>query len=180
MHFFTASSLLLTALATAQGVIIQSINCPGALFPDDTGDTDDEYCCIGGDVTVSDCPGWPICKGPKTVNVATQTPNCGVKIATTVSNYDDLVSSASSRYLNDAGSITATATGDDMPVETGDSSFSATGSSTLSVSTTSGTRADSTPTGGSDDDDSNGGPGMLGATLLGPICGGVMAYAALQ
>ena len=110
-----ASAGLLALLAAS----VAARNCPGSI-QNDGNSGNDQYCCIGGHVTVSVCPGWPMCTGPTTVNPMAK-PSCATKVPWTASNYDQLVSSASSRYLNAQGSITATGGTDDPTVGSGSS-----------------------------------------------------------
>ena len=112
------------------------------------------YCCVGGQVNNTNCEGWPICQGPATITHSTV---CATEIPFTASNYDDLVTSASSMYLNSDGSITATAGGS---------------GAALATSTSSGSSASSQPS-------STAGAMKAAATLLAPACMGLLAYAAL-
>ncbi|KAM0231675.1 hypothetical protein ACHAP5_010967 [Fusarium lateritium] len=86
-----------------------SKNCPGVL---NVGGNDDGYCCIGGELDLSTCEGWPICTGsswkPKTVS-------CATTIPITAKDYDARIESASSKYLQDTE---ATTTADSVPSAT--------------------------------------------------------------
>ncbi|KAJ4244564.1 hypothetical protein NW762_014419 [Fusarium torreyae] len=118
-----------------------SKNCPGVL---ENGGNDDGYCCVGGELDLSTCEGWPICTGsswePKTVSCATMIP-------VTAKDYDARIESASSKYLQDTE---ATTTADSVPSATtisdsndgGDDRSGATSSATSTAG--SSTTADST------------------------------------
>lgn len=121
MRYTTAAALFYAGLVASSpansGSNGHSYNsadgCPGAMV-------DNDYCCIGGNL--SNCPGWPMCTGLTSFDLATPTcvTTCVTTIATSLSNWEDLASSASTSYLNDAGAITASATGgNDSPVQTG-------------------------------------------------------------
>ena len=151
-------------LAVAAGAaIVGTQTCPGSIEGSGTG-TQDNYCCVGGNVTVSVCAGWPICTGPTTVDLATRTPTCATTVPLTASNYDAQVSSASSKYLDKDGKITASAGG-------GSGSNSGPTATGTGVTATGQDSATST---------SNSGAGVTAAAMLAPIYGGVLAYAAMQ
>jgi hypothetical protein len=101
------STMLLSSISLAcliQGILAQTTiitgennkNCPGVLNnpPDNKA-----YCCIGGELDLSTCEGWPICTGsswePKSMS-------CYTTIPVSASDYDSRVKSASSKYLNGA------------------------------------------------------------------------------
>ncbi|KAF4450456.1 hypothetical protein F53441_6455 [Fusarium austroafricanum] len=68
-------------------------NCPGVLHNDGNNTP---YCCIGGRLDLSTCPGWPICTGP------TREPkplSCFTEIPFSATDYNSLVKSASSKFL---------------------------------------------------------------------------------
>jgi hypothetical protein len=93
--------------------------CPGALM---TGSNPDvNVCCVGATIPgISHCPGWPICGSEPTATARddNSAPVSRVTcIPTTASDYYELASSVSSAYLDDQGSITATASSSSEPTE---------------------------------------------------------------
>ncbi|KAF4974627.1 hypothetical protein FZEAL_8486 [Fusarium zealandicum] len=120
------ASYLLSAMALSHiGRVIAQTNfdqdsvgttCPGVLAV--TGDNDG-YCCVGGELNLSTCEGWPICRGPQTEAPETTSMSCATKIALSESDYTSLVESASSRYLGKSGNAMPQSTGDSaMPKST--------------------------------------------------------------
>lgn len=103
------SCVLAVAYATPQatGTGDKGQACPGSI-QGNGGGVDDNYCCVGGSAQVSNCPGWPICSGAPTTTA--KPVSCATKITLTDSDYFELVSSASSKYLDGNGSIKASAT----------------------------------------------------------------------
>ncbi|KAF4956956.1 hypothetical protein FGADI_3368 [Fusarium gaditjirri] len=115
--------MLLSSISLAcliQGTLAQitiaarenSKNCPGVLNnPSDNK----AYCCVGGELDLSTCEGWPICTGS---SWEAKPMSCYASIPVSTSDYDSRVKSASSRYLNGADASTtddassATSTGD--------------------------------------------------------------------
>ncbi|KAF4993173.1 hypothetical protein FGRMN_6658 [Fusarium graminum] len=70
-----------------------NLKCPGVLSM--TGNNQG-YCCVGGELDLSTCAGWPICTG------STREPRpvtCATKIPITAKDYSKQVQSASSKYL---------------------------------------------------------------------------------
>ena len=111
---------MLALNSQAIAVLSGNIKCPGVIKGDTEGRDPDGYCCVGGHLTISNCEGWPICKGPQTV---TQTSiECSTKVPFSIDNYDSVVDSASSHYLTDGWD--ATGTSDGKTEETGQSSAS--------------------------------------------------------
>ncbi|KAJ4249072.1 hypothetical protein NW762_012404 [Fusarium torreyae] len=147
MRYFTTVALLSFTTSVA------GYWCPGAI-EGHGGGTIDNYCCVGGQLTISRCKGWPICHGSATIKprAAEATPDCSASIPVTASDYDDLVSSASSKYLKSGSGApaTATSTSDD---------------------------ATSTDSGSQNDEGSTNGAAMNFATMLAPVGAGMMAYA---
>ncbi|KAF4968741.1 hypothetical protein FSARC_3924 [Fusarium sarcochroum] len=86
-----------------------SKNCPGVL---QNGGNDDGYCCVGGELDLSTCEGWPICTGS---SWEAKTVSCATKILVTAKDYDARIESASSKYLQDNE---ATTTADSAPSTT--------------------------------------------------------------
>ncbi|KAF5022645.1 hypothetical protein F66182_5321 [Fusarium sp. NRRL 66182] len=139
---FLSTSLLLfsaAALSVIQGsfgfTAANPNDCPGVLVVD--GNNVD-YCCVGGDLDLSTCEGWPICTGS---SWSPKTRACSTTVPVTASDYESRVKSASSRYLADAGSITGDSTRDmdmDMPTAT------ATGDAEGQAASTSGAHASET------------------------------------
>ncbi|KAF4459984.1 hypothetical protein FALBO_13243 [Fusarium albosuccineum] len=129
--------------------------CPGVL-QGHGGGTTDNYCCVpGSQATISKCPGWPLCNRAAIVVGGTATSDCSASVPVTTSNYDELISSASSKYLKSGGDdtpATATSTSDDAN-STDDDSESDTGTAN--------------------------GAAITAVPLLAPICAGAMAYAAM-
>lgn len=115
--------------------------------------------CIGGSLTLSTCPGWPICTGSGTVDTSTQTQSCVTKVPVTQSDYSAVISSYSqslSQSLNgQSGSSGATVTS---------------GSSGSSGSGSSGAQE----TGSSSSDSSGGRVGPMGV-----LAGGLLGLAAM-
>lgn len=107
---FTSKSLMLGAAVALAGLHLahaasNNKPCPGVQHVGDGGN--DDYCCIGGSLHFSNCDGWPICKGPTSFDPATETVlSCATTVPLSAANYADLVSSASSKYLNAQGSAT--------------------------------------------------------------------------
>lgn len=155
--------VVLAVTSRALAAQVQDKDCPGVL--------EEDYCCVGGHLTLSNCKGWPICKGPRTV---TQTSvSCSTKVFFSADDYDDVVSSASSKYLTDGWD--ATTTGSHESEQTADSSDSGNqdDSSSDGASAASKTDEASTSTG------TDNGAFMPAATMLVPVAAGVMAAAAL-
>ncbi|EWG49021.1 hypothetical protein FVEG_08645 [Fusarium verticillioides 7600] len=167
--------MLLSSLSLAcliQGILAQTTiitgennkNCPGVLNnPSDNK----AYCCVGGELDLSTCEGWPICTGsswePKSMS-------CYTTIPVSASDYDSRVKSASSRYLNGAeasatdDASSATSTGDSAKDTA--SKTTARGNAEQTASETS-SAASSSQTG---NDSSMKTPGSVGVLL-----GGLMA-----
>ena len=127
------------------------------------------YSCVGGELTLSTCPGWPICTGSGTVDTATQTESCVTRIPVTQSDYSELISSYSESLSGGgSGGATATATGDD----TSDSTSTGTPSATESGSQ--GAQETGADTSSTSSDSSGGRVGPMGA-----VAGGLLGLAAM-
>ncbi|OBS24631.1 hypothetical protein FPOA_05171 [Fusarium poae] len=74
-----------------------NFNCPGVLRNGDDNDKN-AYCCVGGELDLSTCQGWPICTGsswkPKPLTCATTVP-------ISATDYNAQIKSARSKYLED-------------------------------------------------------------------------------
>ncbi|KAF5661374.1 hypothetical protein FHETE_8436 [Fusarium heterosporum] len=96
-----------------------NLKCPGVLSM--TGNNQG-YCCVGGELDLSTCAGWPICTG------STREPRpvtCATKIPITAKDYSKQVQSASSKYLQgseasatDSMASATSAGGNDKPTTT--------------------------------------------------------------
>ncbi|KAF7557371.1 hypothetical protein G7Z17_g681 [Cylindrodendrum hubeiense] len=114
--------------------VAAAVNCPGVL--------DNDTCCVGGQLTLSNCPGWPICTGPTSFDPATTTLTCATQIATSVDDYSEVVASASSKYLDSNGNIIATAT--DEPDSSSTASDTAQSTATDTAQSTTSDTAEAT------------------------------------
>lgn len=93
-------SLWLSTLSSSRGSFVDGIFCPGVL--QDVRITDsatDGSCCVGGELTLSNCLGWPICTGPTSFNPGTTTLSCATVIPLSASDYRQLISSASVSFF---------------------------------------------------------------------------------
>ncbi|CAG1977261.1 unnamed protein product [Fusarium graminearum] len=132
-----------------------NFNCPGVLRNNGNNDKKN-YCCVGGELDLSTCEGWPICTGsswkPKPITCATTVP-------ISATDYNAQIKSARSKYL-----------GDGMPTVTGDSVSDATvnetGSQQATTASATGAAAESTTTG-------NGASAVM-PSLAGGLMGGLM------
>ncbi|KAL4731586.1 hypothetical protein ACLX1H_000559 [Fusarium chlamydosporum] len=81
-----------------------SFNCPGVLRNGNDNDNK-AYCCVGGELDLSTCEGWPICTGsswsPKPIT-------CAASVPVTIKDYSAQIKSASSKYLQDGNEPGAT------------------------------------------------------------------------
>ncbi|KAM0350555.1 hypothetical protein ACHAPU_003038 [Fusarium lateritium] len=93
MSLASVMQCTLAQTTTFNGDNMDSLKCPGVLSM--TGNNEG-YCCVGGELDLSTCAGWPICTG------STREPRpvtCATKIPITAKDYSDQVQSASSKYL---------------------------------------------------------------------------------
>lgn len=101
----------------------QTYSCPGANVQDGTS----SYCCVGGTVIVSTCPGWPICTGEATTTGGVE--GCITKVPFTQSDYSQVVSSAAASISGGSSGGESTSEGGSSAAETGS------GGSTMATST---------------------------------------------
>ncbi|KAJ4118929.1 hypothetical protein NW768_010671 [Fusarium equiseti] len=130
-----------------------SFNCPGVLR-NDNGNDGKAYCCVGGELDLSTCEGWPICTGS---SWSAKPVSCATTVPVTATDYGAQIRSARSKYLQD-----------DEPTITSDSVSSATsdGSQAAAVSATS-TAVESAA--------SDSGSNIIAPGLAGGLVGGLMA-----
>ncbi|KAK9444211.1 hypothetical protein VB005_01958 [Metarhizium brunneum] len=112
------SKLILTALVaiTSAEVIINGktmgggsssgVTCPGVLHATANSQGSNTYCCVGGTLNLSNCPGWPACTGPTSFDPKSTTLSCASTVPLTASDYNARVSSASDSYYNGIASPT--------------------------------------------------------------------------
>ncbi|RFN45309.1 hypothetical protein FIE12Z_10458 [Fusarium flagelliforme] len=131
-----------------------SFNCPGVLR-NNNGDEGKAYCCVGGELDLSTCEGWPICTGS---SWSAKSVSCAATVPVTATDYGAQIRSARSKYLHD-----------DEPTITGNSVSSATsdGSQASAVSATS-TAVGSTA--------SDSGSNIIAPGLAGGLAGGLLAF----
>lgn len=165
MHFTSNTLALVTAVIISRVELANAANCPGVMR--------NNVCCVGGNLNLETCEGWPICKGPDTIDLATSTLSCATEIPVTVSNYDDLVSSASSKFLDKAGSITSTVS--EATATDGEDATQITVSTTSDTSTEDSKDSESTTSATSTENSEDSGAGNLGLgyTLGAVVLGGV-------
>ncbi|KAF4345023.1 hypothetical protein FBEOM_897 [Fusarium beomiforme] len=161
---------VVTLACLAQGILAQitiitgdnnqdNQNCPGVL--NNHGDNKG-YCCVGGELDLSTCEGWPICTGS---SWKAKSQSCYTTIPLSVSDYDSRIKSASSKYLN---GNEATATDDAASASsTGDKSKEAASKTDEQTASETSSGAKSSQTG----NDSN----MKTPGSIGGLLGGVMA-----
>ena len=78
-------------------------SCPGVLVATGNGGSQSSYCCVGGTLLLSTCPGWPICQGPATTTTPEGGPSCAAKIDVSATDYSAAVSSASASFYGGGG-----------------------------------------------------------------------------
>lgn len=120
MLIHTLAAFYLTSLARlahskdVDSTRVSGRECPGVIKFTGSG-SDDGYCCVGGDLTLSNCPGWPICTGPTTIDPRSTTLSCATTVPLSAADYSSLVSSASDSYYRTKGSGSADATSTPRP-----------------------------------------------------------------
>jgi len=149
-------SLLRGTLAQTTVFIIDdggTFNCPGVLR-NNNGNDGKAYCCVGGELDLSTCEGWPICTGS---SWSAKPVSCAATVPVTATDYGAQIRSARSKYLED-----------DEPTITSGSVSSATsdGGQASAVSTTS-TAVESTA--------SDSGSNIIEPGLAGGLVGSLMA-----
>ncbi|KAL6916856.1 hypothetical protein FSST1_008351 [Fusarium sambucinum] len=132
-----------------------NFNCPGVLRNNDNNDQK-TYCCVGGELDLSTCQGWPICTGsswePKPIT-------CATTIPISATDYNAQIKSARSKYLEDD---TLSVTSDSMSSATVDKS----GSQQAATASATGAAAESSTTGN--------GASVVIPGLAGGLVGGLM------
>ncbi|RGP67763.1 hypothetical protein FSPOR_5953 [Fusarium sporotrichioides] len=141
-----------------------NFNCPGVL-QNDNGNDKKAYCCVGGELDLSTCQGWPICTGsswkPKPITCATTVP-------VSATDYNAQIRSARSKYLED-----------EMPSATGDSVSSATtdksGSQQAATTSATGAASGAASSAASSTSAATGnGASVMMPSLTGGLIGGLM------
>jgi hypothetical protein len=135
MHSTVAHILFVFGLASSlQGTLAQTtmfmmnnagnFNCPGVLR-NNNGNDNKGYCCVGGELDLSTCQGWPICTGsswePKPITCVTTVP-------ITAPDYNAQIKSARSKFM-------LSITGDSVSSTTVDESSNDQGVTASSTST---------------------------------------------
>ncbi|KAM4064966.1 hypothetical protein HRG_004686 [Hirsutella rhossiliensis] len=102
MHFPTTFAVLLSLSSSglAQATWPSDRKCPGVV---QVTKEDEQHlggvCCVGGELKLENCEGWPICKGPTSFDAAKQTPSCIVKVPMTASDFEERVSKATATAM---------------------------------------------------------------------------------